>query len=121
MLRVQHGVPGRRYNTALTVKSHTFTSGYFSEASVVKVGNVKVLRLQTVGTNDAMDTTVDYITYFTLPVEYRPSVSYLWRFQGRDGAGINNWICRVQSDGKVDLINFDQRTHPGIAQAFAFI
>lgn len=108
-------------NDSLTTSTVILTDSHFSSIVITKSGNVKTLTIQSVGSNTAMNTQTDYVSYFTLPEGYRPSQAYFNRFQGMSGYTPNNWLCRIATDGVVSLANYNNVEHPGFANTFTFI
>lgn len=108
-------------NDSLTTSTITLTDSHFSNIVVTKSGNVKTLLIQSIGSDTAMNTQTDYVSYFTLPVGYRPSSGYFQRFQGMSANTPNNWLCRITADGVVSFANYNNVEHPGFANTFTFI
>lgn len=109
--------------SGLTVKTATVTDEHFSTVNVTEVGGVKMLYIATTGSDTALDTTADYVEYFTLPTGFRPSSLYYNRFISKKSATATDtdWVIRIDTTGKVSLVNYSGEAHPGLANTFVFI
>lgn len=112
---------GKTLNDSLTPSVATITDSHFSNITITKCGGVKTLCVQTIGSNTAMSTSADYVTYFTLPDGYRPQAQVYYRFQGMTNNTPNNWLLRILTTGEVAFANYNAIAHPGFAQIFTFI
>ena len=110
-------------SSGLTVKTATVTDERFSNVTVTEVGGVKSLYIATVGNNTALDTTADYVKYFTLPAGFHPANLYYNRFVSKKSATTTDtdWVIRISTNGDVYLFNYSGETHPGFANTFVFI
>lgn len=110
-------------NGKLTIKSATISDEHFTTVRVSEVGGVKCLYLATTGNDTALDTTADYVKYFTLPEGYRPANQYTNRFVSKKSASATDtdWVIRVDTNGDVSLVNYNGEGRPGFANTFVFI
>ena len=109
--------------SGLTVKSATISNEHFTTVRVSEVGGVKCLYIATTGSDTALDTTADYVEYFTLPVGFRPATLYYNRFVSKKSAATTDtdWVIKIDTNGKVSLFNYSGEEHPGFSNTFVFI
>lgn len=105
----------------IATTSATLSDSHFSSIILRKSGGVKFLSIGSVNSNTAMDTTNNYVQYFTLPEEYRPIGTVVTHFQSYANGAINSWMIRIATNGTVSLLNRDGVEHPGFSNTFTFI
>lgn len=108
-------------NDAITPVSTTLSDSHFSAIVLRKCGGVKFLSVGSIGSNTSMNTSNDYVTYFTLPEAYKPMGTVSNRFQSLSGSTVSNWIVRILPDGKVQFANINGVEHPGFSNVFTYI
>lgn len=99
----------------------TISSQYFSTIKLIKNCHTVTLLLLTVATSTALDTSSDYVDYFTIPAGFRPNDTLYWRFYSVYSSTRSLFTIRINSNGVVSLLNHDGVQHPGMAQTFTFV
>ena len=109
--------------SGLTVKTTTVSDEHFSSIVVTEVAGVKSVYIATTGSSTALDTTADYVKYFTLPEGFRPVSTYVNRFVSKKSATATDtdWIIKINTNGDVSLVNYSGETNPGFSNTFMFI
>lgn len=105
----------------LAIEEVNIECEYFSVCRLVRYGKVKTITLQTTLSTKAMETTLDYVKYFTLPDSFKPYKVLLTRFTGLGSDGLNSWAAKIDTNGDFSLFNANQKTRPSIAQTIVYI
>lgn len=105
----------------LESESTSLSDEHFSNISLFKRSNAVNLNLQTAISNTSLDTTADYVEYFTIPTGYRPNATIYKRVQCVFATTKSLITVRIASSGVVSLVNHDGVEHPGLAETITYV